>query len=81
MFVVNNFRKYSVLYYGDKVHYISISDDDYPLKKLDKNNPIFDKNSRAIIRNKEYENISQKYDIEILQKRRKYSLVKFKAVK
>lgn len=78
LFVVNNLGKYSVLYYGDKVHYISIQEEDYPLEK---NNLIFDENSRAIIKNKEYEKISQMYDIERLQEKRKYSLVKFKDIK
>ena len=81
LFVVNAPRKYSVLYYGDKVHYVSVSDEDYPPSTLDKDNQIFDKNSRAIVKNKEYEYIVQKYDIELLQKKRKYSLVKFKAIK
>ena len=78
LYVVNNFRKYSVLYYGDKVHYISIEDEDDP---LDKSNKIFDENSRAIIRNREYEEIAKKYDFELLQQKRKYSLVKFQTIR
>lgn len=82
LYVINNFRKYSVLYYGDRVHYISIPNKtNSTTDKPNKNNKIFDKNSRAIIRNKEYKNIAKNYNIELLQKKRKYSLIKFKSTK
>ena len=82
LYVINNFRKYSVLYYGDKVHYIAIADnDDVSQDKIDKDNQIFNKNSTAIVRNREYEQVERKYNIELLQKKRKYSLVKFKSIK
>lgn len=76
IYVVNNGRKYSVLYYGEKANYISIDDE-----LFDKSNKIFDSNSRAIVRNKEYKDISAKYNLELLEKGRKYSLVKFLSVK
>ena len=76
LYVVNNARKYSVLYYGEKANYISTDEE-----VLDISNKIFNSNSRAIIKNKEYEEISAKYNLELLQKGTKYSLVKFLSLK
>ena len=81
LYVVNNPRKYSVLYYGDRVHYIFLEDEDCLPDELYKGTQIYNENSRAIIRNKEYEKLAQKYDMELLQKKRKYSLVKIKSLK
>ena len=76
IFVVNNGRKYSVLYYGGKVDYISTTDD-----LLDLSPKIFNKNSSAIIRNSEYNDFSEKYNIKLLKKGTKYSLVEFISIK
>ena len=75
LYVINNRRKYSVLYYyGAKVNYILIEEND---PKLNSENEIFNKNSRAIIKNSDLSDISDKYSLEIIKKGRKYSLVKF----
>ena len=72
IYVVNSPRKYSVLYYGEKANYVSTDDD-----SMDISNKIFNSNSRAIVRNKEYEKISNKYNLELEKRGFKYSLVKF----
>ena len=77
IYVVNNARKYSVLYYGGKANYVSTGED----LLFDASDKIFNSNSTAIIRNKEYEEISENYNIELLQKGHKYSLVKFLSLK
>lgn len=76
IYVINNPRKYSVLYYGEKVNYILATDE-----LFDSSNKIFNSNSRAIIRNKQYEDFSKKYNFELIKKGSKYSLVKFLSVK
>lgn len=75
LYVVNNPRKYSVLYYGDKVQYIKLKK---KTPKLKKTHLIFSSESRAIIKNKDYKKISEKYNIEVIQKGRKYSIVQFR---
>ena len=75
IYVVNNGRKYSVLYYGGRANYVSTYE-----VLLDSSTGIFDKNSRAIVKNKEYEEISKKYELELVEYGRKYSLVKFLSV-
>lgn len=74
LYVVNKPRKYSVLYYGGDVEYIVLKKKTPILKK---SNTIFDKNSSAIISNKDYNKLSNKYNIKIIERKRKYSLVKF----
>ena len=76
IYVVNNARKYSVLYYGEKANYISTDK-----KILTISNKIFNSNSKAIIKNKDYKKLSKKYNLELIRKGTKYSLVKFKSVK
>ena len=75
LYVINNARKYSVLYYGGDVEYITLNDETPRLKKSDE---IFNQESVAIIKNKDYDKISGKYDIELLQKGRKHSKVKLR---
>ena len=76
LYVINNRRKYSALYYyGAKVNYILIEKN---TPKLSNEDEIFNKNSRAIIENEDLKEISDKYSLEIIKKGRKYSLVKFK---
>lgn len=76
IFVVNNAVKYSVLYYGKNVHYISIDND-----LLNVSDKIFNDNSRAIIKNKDYNELSEKYNLKLFKQGVKYSLVKFISVK
>ena len=76
IYVINNARKYSVLYYGEKATYVSTKNE-----LFEASDKIFNQNSRAIIRNKDYEDISMKYNIELLQQGTKHSLVKFLSVK
>ncbi len=76
IFVVNNAVKYSVLYYGKNVHYISIDND-----LLNVSDKIFNYNSRAIIKNKDYNELSEKYNLKLFKQGVKYSLVKFISVK
>lgn len=66
--VLNNGRKYSVLYYyGDKIDYISTDDNE----KIN-----FDKKSVVIIRNKELEKFEKTYKTDIIEKGRKFSLIR-----
>ena len=74
--VLNQGRKYSVLYYyGDKVYYIS-TDDETELK--DNETILKDKNTVTIVRNKQISNVKEKLNLEILNEGRKFSLVKVK---
>ena len=75
LYVINNPRKYSVLYYDGNVKYITLKKKTPKLKKSD---AIFYPKSRAIIKNKDYDNLARKYNIEIIEKGRKYSIVRFK---
>ncbi len=76
IFVVNNPRKYSVLYYGGSATYVSTKNGLFPVSTK-----IFDSNSMAIIKNKDYKKLSKKYNIKVIEKGFKYSLVKFLSVK
>ena len=72
LFVINGGRKYSVLYYyGKGVNYLSFDDD----TKL--SGEIFDENSRAIIKNKDFDKIRKNHNLETISKGRKWTLVKF----
>ena len=72
LFVINGGRKYSVLYYyGKGVNYLSFDDD----TKL--SGEIFEDNSRAIIKNKDFDKIRKNHNFETISKGRKWSLVKF----
>ncbi len=74
--ILNQGRKYSVLYYyGDKVYYIS-TDDETELK--DNETILKDKNTVTIVRNKQISNVKEKLNLEILNEGRKFSLVKVK---
>jgi len=68
--VLNQSRKYSVLYYyGDKVYYIS-TDEDFDEKILK------DKNTVTIVRNKQIPEIKEILNFETINEGRKFSLVK-----
>lgn len=72
--VLNQGRKYSVLYYyGDKVYYISTDDEE----NFDNNKKILkDKNTVTIIRNKQIPELNVKIKFDIIKEGRKFSLVK-----
>ena len=76
IYVVNNGRKYSVLYYGENVHYVKMDN-----VLFDSSNKIFNLNSTAIIKKKDYKKLSKKYKLNIIKKGKKYILVKFISVK
>ncbi len=76
IFVVNNPRKYSVLYYGGNVNYVSTNNGLFTAS-----NKIFNSNSTAIIKNKDYKKLSKKYKLKLIKKGFKYSLVKLLSVK
>jgi hypothetical protein len=68
--VLNQGRKYSVLYYyGDKVHYIS-TDEDFD------ENILKDKNTVTVVRNKQIPQIKEVLNLETINEGRKFSLVK-----
>lgn len=68
--VLNQGRKYSVLYYyGDKVHYIS-TDEDFD------ENILKDKNTVTVVRNKQIPQIKEVLNFETINEGRKFSLVK-----
>ncbi|MBO6256849.1 glycosyltransferase family 39 protein [bacterium] len=72
--VLNQGRKYSVLYYyGDKVYYIS-TDDENDLKNNEKF--LKDKNTVTIIRNKQIPELNVKIKFDTIKEGRKFSLVK-----
>ncbi|MCR4881258.1 MAG: glycosyltransferase family 39 protein [bacterium] len=75
IYVINSPRKYSVLYYGDKAKYVRLKKDSPRLSKYDK---IYDKNSRVIVKNKDFEDLSRRYNLDVLKTGRKYSVVIFK---
>ena len=72
--VLNQGRKYSVLYYyGDKVYYISTDDEE----NFDNNKKILkNKNTVTIIRNKQIPELNVKIKFDIIKEGRKFSLVK-----
>ncbi len=72
--VLNQGRKYSVLYYyGDKVYYISTDDEE----NFDNNKKILkDNNTVTIIRNKQIPELNVKIKFDIIREGRKFSLVK-----
>ena len=74
LYVINNPRKYSVLYYEGNPQYVTIHEE---TPRLEKTDAIFNQTSRAIIKNKEYEEILDDYKLELVEKGRKYSIVKF----
>lgn len=72
--VVNNGRKYSVLYYyGDKITYLSTDDKEQMQKDGFK---IFDDDTVIIIRNKELEDFTNVYETDIIEQGRKFSLIR-----
>ena len=74
LYVINNPRKYSVLYYDGNVKYITLHRDTPLLEKTD---AIYNQESRAIIKNKDVNNLLKDYNIEFLEKGRKYSMLRF----
>lgn len=79
--IINGGRKYSLLYYyGDKVNYVSsdweqetISDSEKDLSKKD--------NILTIIRNKDMDYATERFNFDIIKEGKKYKLVRIKSVK
>ncbi len=78
--VINGGRKYSVLYYyGDKVKYVT---SDWEQEVLsDEEKTLTNKNILTIIKNKDIENASQRFDFEVIQEGKKYKLVEIKSLR
>ena len=78
--VINGGRKYSVLYYyGDKVNYVT---SDWEQEVLsDEEKTLTDKNILTIIKNKDIEDASQRFDFDVIKEGKKYKLVAIKSVR
>ena len=78
--VINGGRKYSVLYYyGDKVNYVT---SDWEQEVLsDEEKTLTDKNILTIIKNKDIEDASQRFNFEVIKEGKKYKLVEIKSLK
>lgn len=78
--VINNWRKYSVLYYYDgKVSYLSTMQPDgrYSIGS----NKIFQKDARTIIKKKDYLWFKRFYNFDIIASGRKYLLIRLTSVR
>ena len=78
--VINNGRKYSLLYYygatdEKKIYYISLDDEDQ-MKEFGEF--VYEPDVVSVIRNKQYDEVREKYDFDVISKGRKFSLVKVK---
>ncbi len=70
--VINNGRKYSVLYYyGDKVNYVSLNEENPEPDKI-----LFDKDVLTIVKNKDIPEVLEKVNLHVIEAGRKYSLVR-----
>ena len=69
LYVINNPRKYSVLYYGDQATYLFMKD--LP-------SGIFMPKAKTIIRTKELDDLAKLYKFDILKQGRKYSFIQMK---
>ena len=78
--VINGGRKYSVLYYyGDKVNYVTVDTDEETISDDEK--ILLNPEIKTIIRNKDIENMSQRFDFVTLKEGKKYKLVTIKSFK
>lgn len=78
--VINGGRKYSVLYYyGDKVNYVTVDTDEETISDDEK--ILLNPEIKTIIRNKDIENMSQRFDFDTLKEGKKYKLVTIKSFK
>ena len=74
--VLNNGRKYSVLYYyGDKITYLSIDDED---NRIQNDNKVFAQETIVIVRNKDLPELKKLYTIDTVDEGRKFSMVRFR---
>lgn len=78
--VINGGRKYSVLYYyGNKVNYVTVDTDDETIS--DDQKALLDPEVKTIIKNKDIDDMSQRFDFEVLKEGKKYKLVEIKSFK
>ena len=78
--VINGGRKYSVLYYyGDKVHYVTVDTEQETTSDDEK--VLFKPEVKTIIKNKDIEDMSQRFDFDVLKEGKKYKLVEIKSAK
>ena len=74
--VLNNGRKYSVCYYyGGKVDYISLDNED---DRINKGHLLFGKDTIVIVRNKDLPELENMYKISRIKDGRKFSMVRFR---
>ena len=78
--VINGGRKYSVLYYyGGKVNYVSVDTDEKTISDGEK--ILLNPEVKTIIKNKDIDDMSQRFDFDILKEGKKYKLVEIKSFK
>lgn len=78
--VINGGRKYSVLYYyGDKVNYVTSDWEQETVSDDEKN--LINTNILTIIKNKDIEDASGRFDFDVVKEGKKYKLVKIKSLK
>lgn len=78
--VINGGRKYSVLYYyGDKVNYVTSDWEQETVSDDEKN--LINTNILTIIKNKDIEDASVRFDFDVVKEGKKYKLVKIKSLK
>ena len=78
--VINGGRKYSVLYYyGGKVNYVSVDTDEKTISDGEK--ILLNPEVKTIIKTKDIDDMSQRFDFDILKEGKKYKLVEIKSFK
>ena len=78
--VINGGRKYSVLYYyGDKVNYVTSDWEQETVSDDEKN--LINTNILTIIKNKDIEDASGRFDFDVVKEGKKYKLVRIKSLK
>ena len=78
--VINGGRKYSVLYYyGNKVNYVTVDTDNETVTSDER--ALLDLKIKTIIRNKDIDNMSQRFVFDVLKEGKKYKLVEIKSLR
>jgi len=78
--VINGGRKYSVLYYyGNKVNYVTVDADNETIS--DDQKALLNPEVKTIIKNKDIDDMSQRFDFEVIKEGKKYKLVEIKDLK
>ena len=78
--VINGGRKYSVLYYyGNKVNYVTVDADNETIS--DDQKALLNSEVKTIIKNKDIDDMSQRFDFEVIKEGKKYKLVEIKDFK